>query len=269
MIKLAISGACGRMAGQVLQRAVEDKELKVVAAIDVKNIGKDVGEVLGIGAIGVKVVDVSKLEEELQKTKPDLLVDFTNPGACVGNVNVATANKIGVVVGTTGLSDDQSKELKEAIEKNKVVGIIAPNFSVCVNLFFKIAAEAAKTLKDYDIEIIEAHHRFKKDAPSGTAKKLAQAMADSLNRDLSKVAVYGRRGMVGERNQKEIGIHSVRAGDIIGDHTVIFGNIGERMEIKHQAHSRDSFALGCIQAIKWLGEQKPGVYDMWDVLELK
>lgn len=269
MTKLAISGACGRMAGQVLKRAAEDKGLKIVAAIDVKNIGEDVGDVLGIGRIGVDVASADDLEEELQKSKPDFLVDFTNPEACVENVKIATANKIGVVVGTTGLSAGQQEGLKEAVEKNKVAGIIAPNFSVCVNLFFKLAAEAAKTLSDYDIEIVEAHHRFKKDAPSGTAKKLAQVMADSLNHDLGKVAVYGRKGMTGERKPGEIGIHSVRAGDIVGDHTVIFGTLGERMEIKHQAHSRDALALGCLKAIKWLDGQKPGVYDMWDVLGLK
>jgi len=272
MIQIAISGACGRMAGQVLRRAVEDKELKVVAAIESKDcphVGRDIGEMLGMSPAGVKIISSANLDSELKSKKPKLLIDFTNPGACVQNVLVAAANRVGIVVGTTGLNDVQIREITDAVKKAGVVGLIAPNFSVCVNLLFKLVAEAAKTLDGYDIEIVEAHHRFKKDAPSGTAKKLAEVMANAVNRDLNKVGVYGRKGMVGERKLEEIGIHAVRAGDIVGDHTIIFGTLGERLELKHQAHSRDAFAYGCLRAVKWLSQQKPGMYEMSDVLGLK
>lgn len=272
MIPIAISGACGRMGGQVLRRAAEDKELKVVAAIESKNspsVGKDVGEVLGIKKLGVRVVSSEYLSVELKRSKPRFLVDFTAPDACVNNVKTATAGKVGIIVGTTGLSAAQIREIENAVTKAGVVGLISPNFSVCVNLLFNLAAEAAKTLNGYDMEIVEAHHRFKKDAPSGTAMKLAEVMADALNRDLDKVAVYGRKGIVGQRRTEEIGVHSIRAGDIVGDHTVIFGTIGERLEIKHQAHSRDALAYGALRAVKWLDKQKPGMYGMNDVLGLK
>lgn len=272
MTAIAICGACGRMGGQVLRRAVEDKELKLVAAIDSPsnpNLGKDIGEVLGIGKTGVMVVGADKLEAELKSKKPQFLIDFTNPESCVKNVKVAAAAKVNVVVGTTGLNESQLAEIKEAVKSNNVIGLVSPNFSVCVNLFFKLAVEAAKVLNGYDVEIIEAHHRFKKDAPSGTAMKLAKVMAEAMHRDLEKNAVYGRKGMIGERKPEEIGIHTVRAGDIVGDHTVLFSTIGERMEIKHQAHSRDAFAYGCLRTIKWLAGQKPGMYDMFDALGLK
>ncbi len=271
MTKIAISGACGRMAGQVLRRAAEDENLEVVAAIDAPDsphLGEDIGEVLGIGDIGVKVTGADNLDKVLQETNPDFLADFTNPEASVSNAEMAAANKVGVVVGTTGLSGPQTSAITEAVKKNGVAGLIAPNFSVCVNLFLKMAAEAAKSLEGYDIEIIEAHHRFKKDAPSGTARKLARTVADATGRDLGKAGVYGRKGMVGERKPEEIGIHSVRAGDIVGDHALVFATLGERMEIRHQAHSRDAFAYGCLRAIKWLAGRKPGVYGMEDVLGL-
>ncbi len=271
MIPIAVSGACGRMAGQVLRRALEDKEITVVAAIDAPDnpkIGMDVGEVLGVGHIGIQLAGANALGEELQRSNPRFLVEFTNPEATVRNAETAAANKVGLVIGTTGLSEVQTARIKEVIRENGVVGLISPNFSICVNLLFKMAAEAAKTLKGYDIEVVEAHHRFKKDAPSGTAKKLAGAIADAVGRNLDDVAVYGRRGMTGERKAGEIGIHSVRAGDIVGDHTIIFATLGERIEIKHQAHSRDAFAYGCLRTIKWLAKQKPGIYEMKDVLGL-
>jgi len=271
MIPIAISGACGRMAGQVLKRALEDEGLKLVAAIDAPgnpNLGRDVGEVLGVGQTGVIITGADKLEEELQRTSPQFLVEFTNPESTVKNVETAAANKIGVIVGTTGLSEAQIASIKDAIKRNGVVGLISPNFSVCVNLFFKIAAEAAKVLKGYDIEILDVHHRFKKDAPSGTAKKLAEGILDSIGGDKSDLR-YGREGIVGERKPGEVCIHAMRVGGVVGDHTVVFGNMGERMEIKHQAHSRDAFAYGCLRTIKWLAEQKPGIYDMKDVLGLK
>ncbi|MBN2518292.1 MAG: 4-hydroxy-tetrahydrodipicolinate reductase [Candidatus Altiarchaeota archaeon] len=271
-IKIAVSGACGRMAGQVLRRAHESKDLKVVAAVDAPNspsAGKDIGEVLGMGRIGVQVVGAERIEQELKLRKPEVLVDFTTPQACVENVKIAARNGISLVVGTTGLNGKQKAEIRDAVQKARVRAIIAPNFSIAVNFFFKLAADAAAVLRDFDVELIEAHHRFKADAPSGTAKRLAELIAEARKSNLDAVAVYGRKGLVGERDRKQIGIHSVRAGDIVGDHTVLFSNLGERLEIKHQAHSRDAFAYGCLTSIKWLVDQKPGIYGMFDVLNLK
>jgi 4-hydroxy-tetrahydrodipicolinate reductase len=257
------------MAGQVIRRAAEGGEIKVVSAIEAPgnpNLGRDIGEVLGIGRMGVQVTD--KLEAELKSKKPQILVDFTNPEACVANVRAATANKVSVIIGTTGLKAGQISEIKDAVSKNKVAGMMASNFSVGMNVMFKMAGEAARYLKGYDIEIIEAHHNKKKDAPSGTAVTLAEIMEKELGRDLSKDAVYGRSGMIGERKPGEIGIHAIRAGDIAGEHTVLFGTSGERLEMKYQAHSRDSFAYGCVRAIRWMAGKKAGMYGMFDVLGL-
>jgi len=269
MVSIAVCGACGRMGGQVIRRAVEDREIKLVAAIDVGNVGRDIGEVLGLGRLGTTVVGSDKLESELKSKKPQLLVDFTNPGACVSNVKTACANKVGVVVGTTGLKEDQLNEIRGAVKKAGVAGMISSNFSVGMNVLFKLAGDATKTLSGYDVEIIEAHHNKKKDAPSGTAVTLAKIIEKALGRDLSKDAVYGRQGIVGERKAGEIGIHAIRAGDIAGEHTVLFGATGERLELKYMAHSRDAFAYGCVRAIKWMGQQKAGMYEMSDVLGLK
>jgi len=269
MVSIAVCGACGRMAGQVIRRAVEGNDIKIVAAVDINNMGRDIGEVLGVGRLGVTVVGVDRLDAELKSKKPQLLVDFTMPEACVSNVKIATANKVSVVVGTTGLSEAQLNEINTAVKKANVAGMISSNFSIGMNVLFKMAGEAARALKGYDIEIIEAHHNKKKDAPSGTAVTLAKIMEKELGRELSKDAVYGRQGMIGERKAGEIGIHAIRAGDIAGEHTVLFGATGERLELKYMAHSRDAFAMGCVRAIVWMGKQKPGMYEMSDVLGLK
>ena len=268
---IVICGACGRMAGQVLRRAHEVEDLKITGAVDADNsphLRQDIGEVLGIGAIGVTVTPSKELATILRTKKPDVVIDFTNPEASVANTVIAAENSVDIIIGTTAISEAQKAKIDEAAKKAKIRAIIASNFSVCVNLFMKLAGEAAKTLKDYDIEVIEAHHRFKKDAPSGTAKTLAGVLLDATGRT-EKDLIYGREGLVGERKPNEIAIHSVRAGDIVGDHTVLFSTSGERMEIRHQAHSRDAFATGCLRAIRWLPKQNPGVYDMWDVLGLK
>jgi 4-hydroxy-tetrahydrodipicolinate reductase len=267
MVSIAVCGACGRMAGQVIRRAIEDGQIKIAAAIDTKSMGEDIGLVLGIGELGVKVTD--NLEDALAAANPNLLVDFTNPEACVKNVKAATESGIGIIVGTTGLSDKQMQGIKDAVEKNNVSGMYASNFSIGMNVMFKLAKDTAKTLDGYDIEIIEAHHNKKKDAPSGTAVTLAKLIEESLDRDLTKDAVYGRQGMIGERKAKEIGIHAIRAGDIAGEHTVLFAATGERLELKYTAHSRDAFAMGCVRAINWMAGQKPGFYGMGDVLDLE
>ena len=173
-----------------------------------------------------------------------------------------------MVIGTTGLTPSQLEEIKTLARQ--VPCVLSPNMSVGVNLIYKVIGEMAKTLgDDYDIEVIEAHHRLKKDAPSGTALKIAEVLARAVNRDLDQVGVYARKGMIGERTKQEIGIQTIRAGDIVGDHTVLFGGMGERIEVTHRASSRDTFARGALRAARWVVRQPPGLYDMMDVLGLK
>jgi 4-hydroxy-tetrahydrodipicolinate reductase len=197
-----------------------------------------------------------------------VLIEFTHPGPTLEHLkDVAGAGKA-MVIGTTGLSAAQVAELKNLAAKTRVV--FAPNMSVGVNLMFKVVEDIARVLREgYDVEIVEAHHRLKKDAPSGTALKLAQVIAQGLDRDLEQVGVYARKGIIGERTKEEIGIQTVRAGDIVGEHTVIFGGVGERLEIIHRAHSRDNFARGAVRAAIWIVGRPNGFYDMQDVLGLK
>jgi len=272
MINIAVTGACGRMGSKIIKTILEQEEMNVVAAIESPNTpfeGKDVGEVIGIGEIGVKVNGAEKLKEVLQTKQPQVLVDFTVAGAAVNTIKTSSECGINLVVGTTGFSNEEMKEISSAIEKNQVRAVIAPNMAVGVNVFFKIIKDLAAIIGDYDVEIIEAHHRHKKDAPSGTAVKAAEIIANELNRNLNEVAVYGRKGIVGERTNGEIGIHAVRGGDIVGDHTVIFAGEGERIEIVHRAQSRQSFVTGVIKAIRYVVTAKKGyVSDMADVLGL-
>lgn len=268
MIKIIVCGASGRMGKRLVSLILESDDLKLVGAteyIGSPSIGKDAGEIAGIGSTGVRIVDdLSSIV-----SGADVIIDFTMPEATLGISRVAGGQaKKAMVVGTTGLSPEQLSQFKQ-----NVLGIPcvhSPNYSVGVNLLFKLVSEAAKILGDgYDVEIIEAHHRLKKDAPSGTAVKLAEVVAQALGRDLSQDAVYGRKGIVGERKQKEIGVLAVRAGDIVGDHTVIFGGIGERIELVHRAQSRDTFAQGALRAVRFVAKASPGLYNMADVLGVR
>jgi 4-hydroxy-tetrahydrodipicolinate reductase len=274
MIGVAVTGASGRMGSKIIRTILEQDDMKVVAAIEAPNTpfeGKDVGEVIGVGTIGVPVNGAEKLAEVLTEKKPDVLVDFTIANAAVGTIKTSAECGVNVVVGTTGFSDEQMEEMKNAIEKNKVKAVIAPNMAVGVNVFFKIIADLAKILKDdYDVEIIEAHHKHKADAPSGTAVKAYEVLAETLGRDKNECGVYGRQGMVGARTPEEIGIHAVRGGDIVGDHTVLFAGEGERIEIVHRAHSRQAFVSGVIKAVRYVvGASEGKISDMGDVLGIK
>jgi len=264
--KIAINGALGRMGRRITDIISNDPTLKITGAIDVvpEFLGKDLGVVTGFSVNGVNITD--NLDEAVDSA--DVLIDFTNPESTLKSSEICSIKKKPIVVGTTGFS----KEKKEIFLKNveNIPCVFAPNMSVGVNLLFKLVAEAAKVLKeDYDIEIMEVHHRFKKDAPSGTALRLAEIIAENLNRDLEKTAVYGRQGIIGERKKDEIGIMSLRSGDVIGEHTVTFGTIGERIELIHKAHSRDALAKGAVYAAKFIADANPGLYDMQDVLGLK
>lgn len=264
MIKIAVTGACGKMGGLIIENLLKSGDLKLVSAIDVTNIGKDIGEVMRTAKLDIPVTDANDIENVLKRSKPDVLIDFTIAQAAVKNVTACAGNKVNLVVGTTGFTPQQRATIDKAIKENDIAAVITPNFSIGVNVFWGLLAEAAKRLGDYDIEIIEAHHNQKKDAPSGTAVKAAEIISNTLG---GKELVYGRQGLAPRK--KEIGIHAVRGGDIVGDHTVLFAGDGERIEIKHQAHSRQAFAKGAVRAALWVSKAKPGIYEMADVLGIK
>ena len=261
MLRIGISGAAGRMGQRLIALASEANDMTVVAALehaDCDLLGRDAGEVAGIGTIGVPITTGIG-------TKPDVLIDFSAPGSTVDRANECARSGIALVVGTTGLTPDQVSLLRQAAQS--VPCVYAPNMSAGISVLAKLVKLAAEALgPDFDIEVIEAHHRFKKDAPSGTALKLAEAAAEGLNRNLGEVGVYGRHGIVGERTAQEIGMHAVRAGDIVGEHTVLFGSLGEHVELKHSAHSRETFVRGAIRAAQFVAGKKPGLYSMEDVL---
>lgn len=267
MIRVAVTGAAGRM-GRVLVEACQQAEgVTLGAAIERPGssvIGVDAGELVGIGRLGVSVVDnLAAVADEF-----DVLIDFTRPEVTLANLALCRAEGKRMVIGTTGLDAAQKATLAEAGQE---IGIVfAPNMSVGVNLCLKLLDMAARVLGDeVDIEIIEAHHRHKVDAPSGTALAMGETVAKALGRDLKECAVYGRQGHTGERDRKTIGFETIRAGDIVGDHTVLFAALGERVEITHKASSRMTFAKGAVRAAQWLMPQKSGLYDMQDVLGLR
>ena len=267
MIRAIVCGAAGRMGGRIVAMIHEADDFTLVGAVEQPNsasIGKDAGEVAGIGRIGVPLTgDLGTVMGEGQ-----VVIDFTAPQAAMTHLAIAAEAKVPVVVGTTGLSAADLNRIKKL--SSAAPYVVSPNMSVGVNVLLKVLAEVASTLgEEYDIEIVETHHRFKKDAPSGTALKMAQVVAEALGRELDKTGIYGRRGLVGVRGKEEIAIHALRAGDVIGDHTVIFGGMGERIEVTHRAHSRDNFAHGALRAARWIIGRPPGLYDMQDVLGLK
>ncbi len=265
-LNIVMNGALGRMGRQILLLAADNPDFTITGAVDIDTnmSGKDIGEIIGTGTLGVSVEN--DLATVLQKA--DVVIDFTWPDVILETADKCGSAGVPLVVGTTGLSQNQREEF--ALLTSSIPCVLAPNMSVGVNLLFKLVSEAAQILGDeYDIEITEAHHRFKKDAPSGTASCLAEIIADSLGRNLETEARYGRQGIVGERTRKEIGIHALRIGDVVGEHTVSFGNIGERVELVHKAQSRDAFASGALRAAHFIHTAKPGLYDMQDVLGLR
>ncbi len=264
MVQLIITGAAGRMGCRLVTLATQDNRFTVIGATEREghpSLGMDVGEVVGCGTLGVN------LQKALASVivSQAVVIDFSTPQASLENLKLAVSHQTPMVIGTTGFSVNDIQQVQEFAKT--IPCVVAPNMSVGVNVTLKIIAEMAKALGDeYDIEIVEAHHRLKKDAPSGTALKMAQVLADATKRDLDQVGVFSRHGMIGERKPKEIGIQTIRAGDIVGDHTVFFGGMGERMEVTHRAQSRDTFAAGALRAAEWVATQPPGVYSMQDVL---
>lgn len=267
MIKVVVAGAAGRMGCRLVALVRDSTALMLAGAIEGSGhhaIGDDAGETAGSGHAGVAITD--NLDALMEQG--EVVIDFSAPNATLGHFRVVAQHRRAMVIGTTGLTSSQLEEIK--VLARQVPCVLSPNMSVGVNLIYKVIGEMAKTLgDDYDIEVIEAHHRLKKDAPSGTALKIAEVLARAVNRDLDKVGVYARKGMIGERKRQEIGIQTIRAGDIVGDHTVLFGGMGERIEVTHRASSRDTFAQGALRAARWVVRQPPGLYDMMDVLGLK
>lgn len=266
MLKVIVCGAVGRMGRRIVACAAEDKDMQIVGAVDAKghaDLGKDIGELAGIGRIGVAVND--DLTAVIRGA--DVVIDFSFHEATPKVVETAAAHNVPVAVGTTGLNKAELEAVRA--HARKIAVLVAPNMSIGANLMFSKAAEIANILgPDYDIEVIEAHHNQKKDAPSGTAKRIAEAIAQATGRVLEKCGVYGRKGDNVPRQKGEIGVHAVRAGDIIGDHTVLYCTNGERIELIHRAHSRDTFAKGALRAAKFVRTAKPGLYDMQDVLKV-
>lgn len=263
---LIVCGAAGRMGSTVIRLSHESGSMKLVSAIESSaspQLGKDAGEVAGVGHIGVPIA--ARFPHSVKGQV--VAIDFSTPEATIEHLKLAAANNVAIVIGTTGLSQRQLAEVETLARRARI--LMSPNMSLGVNLLVSLMGKVAGMLgEDYDVEIIEAHHHFKKDAPSGTALALGRAVAKALNRDLEQVGVNGRKGIVGERSKKEIALLSVRAGDIVGDHTVIFGGMGERIEFIHRAHSRETFARGALRAAQWLVKQKEGLYSMQDVLGL-
>jgi len=267
MIKSIVAGAAGRMGKKIIHMIQQNADVRLIAAFEHPEhpeITRDAGRVAGIEKSGVKIAGCLKDVIDLG----EVIIDFTSPPATLENIRMAAEHGLSMVIGTTGITGETLEEITDLSKKIRCV--MAPNMSIGVNVMFHIAAKMAGILgDDYDMEILEAHHRFKKDAPSGTAMRLAGILAESVSRDLEKVAVYERRGLTGERTDKEIGIQTLRAGDITGEHSVMFGGIGERLELIHRAHNRDNFAGGAVKAAAWIVKQPVGLYDMQDVLGLK
>ncbi|HBI16086.1 MAG TPA: 4-hydroxy-tetrahydrodipicolinate reductase [Desulfobulbaceae bacterium] len=267
MTRVIVAGAAGRMGQRISSMVHAYPGLELAAAFehpDSPAVGKDVGENGGFGKVGVAIAP--GLEAVIGKG--EVIIDFTFHQATMGFVQLAARHGRAMVIGTTGLTQENLAVIRELAGK-AFPCVQAPNMAVGVNVLFKLVEKTAAILGDaYDVEIVEAHHRLKKDAPSGTALKLGEMAARALNRDLAEVGVFERNGMIGARTDKEIGIQTVRAGDIVGEHTVYFAGAGERIEITHRAHSRDNFARGAALAAAWVAGRPNGMYSMFDVLGL-
>ena len=265
-IKIAVVGASGRMGRMIIESVLKDPSVKLVAAIDqlgTSAIGKDAGEMVGMPC-GVPVS--SDIEAGIAKA--DCLVDFTRPEGTLEHLAICRQHRVGMVIGTTGFDEQGKALIAEAAREIPVV--FAPNMSVGVNVVFKLLDMASRIMDEgYDIEIVEAHHRHKIDAPSGTALRMGEVVAKALGRDLKTCAIYGREGVTGERDPSTIGFATVRGGDIVGDHTVMYCGTGERVEISHKASSRMPYALGSLRAARFLADKSAGLYDMQDVLGLR
>ena len=265
-IKLCVAGACGRMGQRLIALATADGAFNVTGALeraDHPSVGQDIG-----ASVGAKDPVLVTGDQAACIANCDVVLDFTVPEATLEHLEAAVKAKKAMVIGTTGFTDKQRARLNDLAAR--IPAVVASNMSLGVNLLFALTDDAARILgPDFDVEIIEAHHRFKKDAPSGTARRLAEILAERRGLSVTDDLRHGREGIVGERPPDEIGVHAVRGGDIVGDHTVVFAGLGERIELTHRAQSRDTFARGALRAAKFVVKQKPGIYTMQQVLGLK
>ena len=263
---IVVAGAAGRMGNRIVACLAGQSDLRLVAALEALGhtaIGRDAGELAGIGKTGVSV----GADAAAEISRDRVLIEFSVPEASLAHLRLVAQTGARAVIGTTGFTAAHRAEIGELAKRAAIV--LSPNMSVATNVAFKLLATMAKALGDeYDIEITEIHHRFKKDAPSGTALRMAEVVAEALGRDLDQVAVYGRQGLPGERTRPEIGILSLRSGDVVGEHTVSFGTLGERLELVHRAHNRDTYARGALRAARFVAARAPGLYSMADVLGL-
>jgi len=265
MVNIAVAGTAGRMGRHLIEACSQTAGVRCSGAIEHADhplLGSDAGSLAGVGELGVKI------QAELAELDFDVLIDFTRPDATLAHLAYCEAANKRMVIGTTGFDAAQKERISSAARQIPIV--FAPNMSVGVNVCLKLLQLAASVLGDsVDIEIIEGHHRHKVDAPSGTALRMGEVLAQTLGRDLAQCAVYGREGHTGERQRETIGFATVRAGDLVGEHTVMFAGAGERIEITHKASSRINFAAGAVRAAQWLSERPAGLYDMHDVLDLR
>ena len=263
---IAIAGASGRMGRMLIEAIQNAPDARLAGALDIPGspaLGADATAYLGVTS---GIVITPDLHEGLKNAK--YLIDFTRPEGTLAHLRVCRELGVNMIIGTTGFTAEQKAEIDDAARDIAIV--MAPNMAVGVNVVFKLLAQAAKALKEgYDIEIIEAHHRYKVDAPSGTALKMGEVVAEAVGRDLKDCAVYGREGVTGERDPSTIGFATIRGGDIVGDHTVLFAGIGERIEITHKSSSRATYAQGSLRAVRFLAAHKTGMFDMFDVLGLQ
>lgn len=267
MINVVVAGVAGRMGSQIVNLVSRTPEMKLVGAIERDahpSLGKDVGELCGWGRLGLEIAS----DPRPSLKKADILIEFTTPAATLAHLELCRQAKKAMVIGTTGFQPEEIARIKEA--SSVIPCVMAPNMSVGVNVLFEIVEEITRILgSSYDVEVVEIHHRGKKDAPSGTALRIAEILATTRGKNLNQVATYGRKGLVGERKPEEIGIHALRGGDVVGEHTIIFAGEGERLEITHRADSRNTFAYGALRAAKFAVTAPAGLYDMQDVLGLR
>ena len=265
MTNIIVNGAAGKMGTRILASSKNFPNISIIGALESpksNKLGFDIGTLIGLGETGIKIISNP---EEIKVTEKCVLVDFSLPDSTIERLKFCLDKIIPMVIGTTGFSEIQTATIKNASVKIPI--LLSTNMSYGVNLIFKIIGDIAKALgDDYNIEIVETHHKFKKDAPSGTAKTISELICKALNRNTDTDIIYGRKGITGERSKKTIGVHAIRGGDVVGEHTISFLGPGERIEITHKAHSRDTFAMGALKAAEWIADKKPGLYNMINVL---
>ncbi|MBD3214641.1 MAG: 4-hydroxy-tetrahydrodipicolinate reductase [Candidatus Lokiarchaeota archaeon] len=274
MLKVLVFGPSGSMGTLISRLALQDKEIDVVAACDVNNIGEKLADVIGqADPNNIIIANIDDLKNVIKETQPEVAVDFTVAEATETNSIICVENGVSCVIGTTGLSEEFKIKFQKKIEEYNIPAVISSNMATGVNVYFKMISIISKYLQDWDIEIIEAHHHRKRDSPSGTALTIGKIISEAINSDFEEIAKFGRDKGPNKRElgaKNEIGVHSIRAGDIVGDHIVLYAGSGERIEFKHQAHSRDCFATGAIKAIKFIAKQtEPKIFEMREVLSLR